>query len=600
MSFNFDLTEERKIFLSKRGKVILSACPGSGKTTVLAYKMVNLVKEVESKHNKHAGVLCLSFTNVAAQEILEKYRVFSGFNLGRPSQVMTIDSFVNTYITLPFYRLLANKDIRPQIVEDLELDLILKNYVMRFLINRKLIYFIYPPRKFEFDVNGNFVLPFLSSFTSPQDVENLGKYVAKLKEVQLDKGIFKNNDSTFIALKIIEKFPRIKNYLTTKFPYILIDEAQDTSENQYKLIESLTESNLEDLELVGDHYQAVYEWRDANPTKFCELKVDKTWQSCDFTDCRRSNQSIIDVYSKLRNSTENKISSTSADMVQNPVQIVLFNEANLVDAAKKYEEIVSSYESNIILSRGNSLIENLKGISSDKKLPWKLDVPIKLINAKKYLDSGNIKKSVDIVRSFIPLLLDNNAPFSERKITERELKKDCEFNASLLTLIKKIPSFELSLKEWTKQGEDLINGLLKQSPNISFELKKGIWIKEYPKKIVEIFDMQNNVIKTNVSTIHGVKGKTFDSVFIILNSSSSGQSISINDYVQPTSLPNEKQRLLYVAMSRPKHLLVIGIPSSTCDVNKAKQLFGNEVQIHQIPESITISSPEIAMSQTNT
>ena len=82
----------------------------------------------------------------------------------------------------------------------------------------------------------------------------------------------------------------------------------------------------------------------------------------------------------------------------------------------------------------------------------------------------------------------------------------------------------------------------------------------------------------SVSTIHQVKGMTFDSVFLILSANSTGQNISLKDFVLKEAMPTEKQRLIYVAISRPRHLLCIGVPNITTDEELFNQ-FSNQIVI---------------------
>src|SRR5688572_2155295 len=123
----FKLTSQRQAYFDARGKIILNACPGSGKTTCIVHKLAMLEKECLQKFGSHAGIACLSFTNVAKREILGKYKKVYRQEFRYPHLVSTIDSFVNQYITLPFFNLL-NKDFkRPRIVdEDAIIDSIFK------------------------------------------------------------------------------------------------------------------------------------------------------------------------------------------------------------------------------------------------------------------------------------------------------------------------------------------------------------------------------------------------------------------------------------------------------------------------------------------
>src|SRR5690606_28365760 len=107
--------DERLAYLRARGKVILNACPGSGKTTTIAKKIIEL--EERNEIGSHSGVACLSFTNSAKDEINEAYKKLAGKFLHFPNHVSTIDSFINKFITLPFYNLLNRDFSRPKILE---------------------------------------------------------------------------------------------------------------------------------------------------------------------------------------------------------------------------------------------------------------------------------------------------------------------------------------------------------------------------------------------------------------------------------------------------------------------------------------------------
>jgi superfamily I DNA/RNA helicase len=73
------MTEEQKEFLDAEGKVVVKACPGSGKTYTVAHKLLSYV---DNWKDYHSGVAVLSFTNVASNEIYEKAQSIHG-SLGK-------------------------------------------------------------------------------------------------------------------------------------------------------------------------------------------------------------------------------------------------------------------------------------------------------------------------------------------------------------------------------------------------------------------------------------------------------------------------------------------------------------------------------------
>ena len=64
-----DLTREQTLFLEAEGRVIVRACPGSGKTYSVANKLLSYL---DSWNSYHQGVAVLSFTNIAREEIYKK------------------------------------------------------------------------------------------------------------------------------------------------------------------------------------------------------------------------------------------------------------------------------------------------------------------------------------------------------------------------------------------------------------------------------------------------------------------------------------------------------------------------------------------------
>ena len=108
------LTEEQNNFLTAEGKVVLCACPGSGKTYVVAQKLLQYVK---SWNRPHQGVAVLSFTNVASDEIEKQTKELmpGGFEIEYPHYVGTLDSFINNFIMLRFGYLMSNEVRRPTI-----------------------------------------------------------------------------------------------------------------------------------------------------------------------------------------------------------------------------------------------------------------------------------------------------------------------------------------------------------------------------------------------------------------------------------------------------------------------------------------------------
>src|SRR5690606_19676727 len=81
------------------------------------------------------------------------------------------------------------------------------------------------------------------------------------------RGMLDFHDLQVRAADMLQQNPRVREEYAERFRHILLDEAQDTDELQYGLIESIR-SDANHLFMVGDPKQAIYEFRGANPDVF--------------------------------------------------------------------------------------------------------------------------------------------------------------------------------------------------------------------------------------------------------------------------------------------------------------------------------------------
>jgi DNA helicase II / ATP-dependent DNA helicase PcrA len=574
------LSDEQSAYVQTSGKVVLNACPGSGKTTTVAHKLYSLIQDWKNSFSTSAGILCLSFTNVAKNEIAEKFKEINGFPLPYPHIISTIDSFVNTYITLPFAHKVKDIGKRYRIIDDTSyLDTIFQS---NWKLNKEFgsLLHRFQPSKIDYTiVNG------ISWDGHDKSADaDFVKYGKAIKTTQFSLGLLKTSDSAFFAYHILKKYSRLAKYIAAKFPYLIIDEAQDTSEIQHSILEMLFNEGLKHIDLVGDPYQCLYQWRDASPELFLQKFDDAVnWKGIYLTENRRSTKKIIDVFSTLRRNTDKAIVpviDTAADL---PLHIIKYDSANYSDAIGKYEKLCinNNFASNNILVRGNTLKNSLLGKETNYS-PWSTSLPYLLIESRIHLQSNEIKEAVKKVRRIIIGLFSPDISFADLKEKEQELKNDKGTNATIFNLIRGLPSFELSLKDWTTQTQQYLKSELELENEPDFKIRKknttGFDKTTLDNPVNRYFKKSTSDNNIPVTTIHQVKGMTFDSVFLILSANSTGQNVSLKDFVLKEAMPTEKQRLIYVAISRPRSLLCIGVPNDIED-EQLKKLFSDNIII---------------------
>lgn len=594
--------DERLAYLRARGKVILNACPGSGKTTTIAKKILEL--ENSKEIGGHSGVACLSFTNSAKEEINEAYRKMSGKSLQFPNHVSTIDSFINKFITLPFYNLLNRDFNRPKILDHTTIldDMWKTTYVkngktldglLRPLNNaeykaknNRSIFYLYPPSEIRIEPDGTFSIN--GNQPSPEKVEreNFNKYCQLIKSKQFTKGLISTGDSAYIALYLLKKNPKISEWLSLRFPFIIIDEAQDNSIMQHAIFEELTKQGLNNIELIGDPYQSLYEWRDAKPTEFLrKYEEDDTWQSFDLTDNRRSPQNIVDVFSKVRRQNDSKINSVDCPELDDSIVIYKYNNNNHQKIIKHFDDCCSKYKyiKSCIVVRGNLLKDSLLGKKSEQR-PWGVDLPKNIIYAKNLYLSGDIKNSIKEIRTIcIHLIHSDITDYHDLKEIEKEKSLDPSFNSLMITILAELPDFTLSVSDWTTKTQNFLKEKLNLNYNLDFNLRnrKSTYLEKATlDESVEIhFKKSYSAFNIPITTIHQVKGQTLDSILVFFNEKKHKDNITFENISNTENIfPDETKRLIYVALSRPKHLLAMAFPESITNEDLINR-FGEKIRI---------------------
>ncbi|WP_405499727.1 UvrD-helicase domain-containing protein [Streptomyces niveus] len=255
------LDAEQWDFLQSESTQDLQAAPGSGKTTLIGLKLALMADAWTSPTR---GVCVLSHTNTAKNEIADRVGLLAaGRSLLRyPHFIGTIQSFVHTFLGLPAVRArkVEVRSVDDAAFETAALRLLqrpeystLRSYVGRQHEGTSIVTgatFNY--RDGELAVTGPARdLPFGGQSPS-------GKQLADLKRTLARRGIFRFQDMYAIAEEYLARHPGIPAAVTTRFPFVLVDETQDTSASQHELLALVFASSSTVVQRVGDTNQGIY------------------------------------------------------------------------------------------------------------------------------------------------------------------------------------------------------------------------------------------------------------------------------------------------------------------------------------------------------
>ncbi|NUK08652.1 ATP-dependent helicase [Streptomyces lunaelactis] len=248
-------------FLQSRESLDLQAAPGSGKTTLLAAKLCLLG---QSWRSANQGICVLSHTNTAKDQIISRAKNLPAGRtlLQYPHFIGTIQTFVNTFFALPYLR---SRGIDVQFIDDEQyeaaaLDTLQKSnryFTLRnFLERRRDGEVLAQKGTYVFlndalEVQAHRPLPFSA-------ISKSGQQFVQLKHALAKRGMFRYGDMFALASSYLALNPHLASVARARFPFVLIDEMQDTSRLQEDFLSRLFPAGIGVVQRVGDVNQRIF------------------------------------------------------------------------------------------------------------------------------------------------------------------------------------------------------------------------------------------------------------------------------------------------------------------------------------------------------
>nr|WP_320022477.1 ATP-dependent helicase [uncultured Draconibacterium sp.] len=573
------LSDKQKDIVNVTGNCVVNACPGSGKTFSVSARIAHLLK---TKEFHHQGIAAISFTNTAWEEIERKLK--KEFQIDVPIRyphfLGTIDSFINKYMFLPYGHLIMKCNQRPVQVGEPHQTWSVRNHErdysyyfdkISYNINGELIKLV-PDQDFKFKWNNKDGSP-------SKHVENL----KKSKSSFIHKGFANQTDSNFIAMHVLRKFPLLSQNIGIRFPYLIIDEAQDTTDVQMEIINLLSQHTKE-IMLIGDPDQAIFEWNHAKPSLF-EDKIREWNTEIKLDENRRSSQNICDCANAFLG-TEKSIPLKNSDVVGYDFvpELKEYNPDNTLSIDQiKNDFLALCRDKEIpedkiaIIYRSKSFGEHFgKSIAKQEEQPWIVGKYYvrDLVQGKYLYENGDSKKGFKYMEHGFHKALSQKAYLPNNYIKEQIEKVGFTvYRHKLFEFIDLLPSCDgKDLNTWLEEAK------AKLYDRHAFELE--INSKLGSQTIDQYFgdsDLPKDDTKYHVGTIHSVKGETYDAVLLFLTKNAgqakdyktifnSSKTTVINDK------DNEELRIVYVGITRARKILTIAVTEGQQEIwnNKLK------------------------------
>ena len=604
---------ERVEFIKDLSTHDLHAVPGSGKTTALMAKLIAL--EQHLPFVDRSGVLVISHTNAAVDEIRHKIGHICPRLFAYPNFIGTIQGFIDAFLAVPYYKSVYRR--RPVRIDD-EIydenhfpDYKLSAYLNKRGDGKELLY------KYRLGNDGKLTLGLKNKpFIFPETSGTYQKILA-IKQGLRESGFLCFDDAYILAQEYLAKFPGIVKILRKRFSFVFIDEMQDIDKHQYDLLETLFGDASEVCyQRIGDKNQAIFNsesempdvWQDRNvkelngshrlhPAIACIVESLALSPIAVVGNKTNPDGSAIDIKPAMfvyENDTASEVISYFADEVKRLVDEGKINLASdNVHKAIAWTAAKPGDKANMIK------LNHYHGNFSKEHLKLKINYPCLEAYLHYYQqDAGklaSIRKSVlngilRILRLEEVVNPETGRSFTKRSLVDWIKEQHADFYRDFKLHLYQITALNIeqkkseALKVLVKLATEVLSKLgktLKKSKSFIAEkyVPVAVAAEEVPEQKNNCF--VKNGIHIDVATVHSVKGQTHTSTlymesFYQINVGRKGQyeSSRVADQLQGTPLAagaheyiKQSLKMTYVGFSRPTHLLGFAIHKARFDAH---------------------------------
>ena len=309
--------QRRAVEWGKKPLLVLAG-PGSGKTFVLTMRVARLIRE---SPNARFRVLGLTFTRTAANMMRERVEHLLGPE-ARRARLTTFHSFCievlrqhGSHLGLrPDFEILTQDADRFQVLD----EAIRKANApdMPGISDQSVAVMIDHLLRVGYDAGHDTPLPF-SGFERD--------WIRPIYTAYMDT-LLRNNhlelETLFVCcIRLFRDYPRIAKHYRIVYPYICVDEYQDTNRGQEQLLRTLCPDDGTNFFIVADDDQIIHQWKGASPERLWNLQRDYKMSVIRFPESYRCPPALIELANNLiRFNVErlpDKIQRTSAAARQN-------------------------------------------------------------------------------------------------------------------------------------------------------------------------------------------------------------------------------------------------------------------------------------------
>ncbi len=592
-----DLNEaQREAVTHIDGPLLILAGAGSGKTKTITTRLAYLIKNGISPSN----TLTLTFTNKAALEMRNRALAMIEKAL-YPPLLCTFHKF--GLLFLKFYIQRLGRKNSFVIIDTNDKKRILKN------INDDL-----PTSTIASEISkykNSLITPKEAIKRAQQPIyKKIAQIYQKYEEYTIENNLVDFDDLLSLTYKILSENEDIKEEISQRYQFIMVDEYQDTNELQYKILKTIA-APQNNLCVVGDDDQSIYGWRGANVKNILEFKNQfPNVKIIKLEYNYRSTNKILQAANNLIEHNRNRLGKVLKATKESGEDIKILHFQNetqeALAIAKRIKELINKgvpYGEIAVLYRVNALSRSLEEGLNKENIPYKMVGGVKFYERAEikdliaYLriisnpyDDFSLKRVINKPKRGVgKVALNNleNRAFEKKKsiyeiLEDKENLKDLVSKKAYKEIVKFIDSLNYLREKMQKGSFYLLEELEREfklrefyaSMPEAYEKIANIeefmgyyqdYMKSYPENSLEDFlneisleSDQDQVSEDNICimSVHASKGLEFEHLFVI------GMEEGFFPLIGEGTDIEEERRLGYVAITRAKKDLTLSYADS--------------------------------------
>lgn len=603
-------SQQLEAVLTTEGPLLILAGAGSGKTNVLVHRIAYLIEECNvSPYN----ILAITFTNKAANEMRDRIIDMIGEKGSRiwartfHSACLQILRFEVEYTDLKenfgIYDTSDQLSIVKRILKqrNIDADVLKPSSVLNGISKIK--------NKF-FDLNEGLKRVSEAGTLPDMVIDVIEEYQATLKE----NNAIDFDDILCLVVKLFKTHPDILERYQDRFQYILVDEYQDTNKIQYELIHLLA-AKYENICVVGDDDQSIYEWRGADVQNILSFEKDhENAKIIKLEENYRSTKKILHLANAVIANNETRKEKALWTQNEEGEPIVYYEADDDRDEGhfivRQIKDIMNKsdyrYSDFAVLIRTSSQFRSLEEIFLKNGVPYRIYGGIKFFQRKEikdllaYLsvlanpnDSVNMKRIINIPKRGIGeqtwnKILDFKSEHPSLSLVDVLTAPDLKTSAKVKTALKSFSEFieHGRVVASEQEMEPLLNYVIKESGYVNYlydndpvaadltmdnieeflSIAKEFDLREmdyedrnlsgFLEEIALYTDLDQSaegIDSVSLMTMHSSKGLEFPVVFV------AGFEENLFPHIRAKEEKGleEERRLCYVAFTRAEDMLFI-------------------------------------------